>query len=283
MSGIEIAGLVLGALPVVISALQNYKAGRGPFASLTKESGLLDSLIHRLQHARCVFSVKLETLLLAAGIWIHGQSLQNEHNCIRFLKKKKVARKLKKYLSSSFDNFLLVVERYESCLKRIAAELVNIQRLPNVSQITRLNKHCDGLICIDCERRLAINSDGELGSRENLSISEPCSIHFASQILRRIDLYSWRTDVDDHRPCWWHHPTSQPKKVARQTSFGVPQKAWGLISPKPWSSSRPLSQKAAVASRMLYGSGRTSWWISQCFFWNCSTKSSHGNGRARRA
>ena len=172
MTGVEIAGLVLGALPVVISALQTYKAGQGPLASLTKSSALLDDLINRLQHARCVFSVKLETLLLAAGIWINGQSLQNEHNCIRILKKKRVARKLQKYLRFSFNNFLSVVEGYESCLKRIAVELVNIQRIPNVSQITLPHKHCDELTCIDCERRLAIDSDGELGSRESLSISE---------------------------------------------------------------------------------------------------------------
>lgn len=151
MSGIEVAGLVLGALPVVISALQSYKAGQGPIASLMKRPGPLDNLIDRLQNARCVFSVKLETLLLVAGIWINGQSLQNERDCMRILMKKRVARKLKKYLRSYFDNFLSVVRRYESCLKSIAAALVNIQRLPNVSQVTRLMKHCNRLICIDCE------------------------------------------------------------------------------------------------------------------------------------
>ena len=134
MSGIEVAGLVLGAIPIVISALQSYKAGQGPIASLKKRCGPLLTLIDRLQDARCVFAVKLETLLLAAGIWINnGQSLQNEDDCMRILMKKRVARKLKRYLRSYFDNFLSVVRRYEICLKTIAAALVNIQRLPNVS------------------------------------------------------------------------------------------------------------------------------------------------------
>ena len=151
MSGIEIAGLVLGVLPVMIAALKSFRAGQNSAASLSQWRGSLDTLIHRLQNARCVFSLKLETLLLAAGIWIKGQSLQNEHNCIRILQKKWVARKLKRYLRSSFENFLLVVGRYESCLKLIAAKLVNIKRLPNVSQNTYLNSHCDQLMCIDCE------------------------------------------------------------------------------------------------------------------------------------
>ena len=151
MSGIETAGLVLGAIPIVISALQSYKAGQGPIASITKRCNPLVTLIDRLQDARCVFAVKFETLLLAAGIWINGQSLQNEHNCMRILMKKRVARKLKRYLRSYFDNFLSVVGRYEICLKTIAAALVHIKRLPNVSQVTRLIRDCDQLICLDCE------------------------------------------------------------------------------------------------------------------------------------
>ena len=151
MSGIEVAGLVLGVLPVVIAALKGLRAGQNALTSLSSSRRALDTLIHRLQNARCVFSLKLETLLLAAGIWINGQSLQNENNCRRILQKKRVARKLEKYLRSSSDNFLLVVGRYESCLKLIAAELGNIKRLPNVSQLTCLNNYCDQLICIDCQ------------------------------------------------------------------------------------------------------------------------------------
>ena len=131
MSGLEIAGVVLGALPIVISALENYKAGQGRLVSLRKWRGLLDTLIHRLQNARCVFTLKLETLLIAAGI--DGQTLQNEQHYMRIFKDEKVAQKLQDYLRSSFDRFQSVVRTYESCLKRIAAKLVEIRRLPNVS------------------------------------------------------------------------------------------------------------------------------------------------------
>ena len=143
MSGIELAGLVLGALPVMISALQNYKAGQGVVASLMTWRSLLDTSIHRLQHARCIFSLKIKTLLMAARIRIRGQNLQDEQYCIRILMNERVARKLNKYLHPVFDNFQSVIRRYESCLKRIAAALENIPRLPNVSQMTRLNKNCD--------------------------------------------------------------------------------------------------------------------------------------------
>ena len=147
MSGFEIAGLVLGALPIVVSALESYKAGQGLVASLMKWRGLLDTLIHRLQNARCVFSLKLETLLVAAGI--DDQSLQNEQYCISFLMDEKVAQKLQDYLRSSFDRFQSVVRTYERCLKLIAAELVEIRRLPHVSQMTLLSRNCNQLTCID--------------------------------------------------------------------------------------------------------------------------------------
>ena len=149
MSGFEIAGLVLGALPILISALENYKAGKGPVASWRKWRGLLDILIHRLHSARCVFTLKLETLLIAAGI--DCQTLQNEQHYIRILTDEKVAQKLQEYLRSSFDRFQSVVQEYERCLKLIAAELTEIRRLPNVSQVTRLNKNCDNLMFIDCQ------------------------------------------------------------------------------------------------------------------------------------
>lgn len=151
MSGIKIAGLVLGALPVMISALQNYKAGQGAVASLMTWRSLLDASIHRLQHARCIFSLKIETLLRAAGIRIDGQNLQDGQYCIRILMNERVARELKKYLRSFFDKFQSVIRKYENCLKLIAAELKNIERLPNMSQLTRPNKHCDQLMYIDCE------------------------------------------------------------------------------------------------------------------------------------
>ena len=231
MSGTEIAGLVLGAFPVVISALQNYKAEQGPIASWTKWRTLLDHLIQRLQNARYVFSLKLQTLLLTAGIWIDGQVLQNEHDCIRLLKKKRVARKLTKLLYPSFDKFLSIIKRYESCLKRIAAALMNIQRLPNVSQMPRRDRRCDQLTYIDREWRLTIDSSGEPGSRGSLSVSEQDSIHVGSQIRWGIDRWSSRTDHDDRTSCWWHYPTRPPKKVARQSYFMVPQKAWSLIPP----------------------------------------------------
>ncbi len=132
MSGIEVAALVLGVLPVVISALENYKAGQGLVASLMKWRGLLDTLIHRLQNARCVISLKLETLLMAAGV--DGQALQNEQHLIRLLMDEKVVQKLQYYLRSSFDRFQSVLRTYERCLKLIATELVEIKRIPYVSQ-----------------------------------------------------------------------------------------------------------------------------------------------------
>lgn len=45
MSGVEIAGLVLGAIPIVFAALENYEKALDPMKAFARWRGDLDKLI----------------------------------------------------------------------------------------------------------------------------------------------------------------------------------------------------------------------------------------------
>lgn len=67
VSGVEIAGLVLEALPLVITALEHYRAGKGVLASLIRWRDLLKKLIDHLKDLQTIYSTKIRTLLQISG------------------------------------------------------------------------------------------------------------------------------------------------------------------------------------------------------------------------
>ena len=114
MSGIEVAGIVLGALPLVISALENYKAGKGAMSSILKWKGHLDHLIFQLKVQHKTFYLHISTLLLDAGVGeIDDKRDLTENECASILRDAKTGYELKKYLGNVYGLFLEILGRYE--------------------------------------------------------------------------------------------------------------------------------------------------------------------------
>ncbi|RYP69345.1 hypothetical protein DL771_006155 [Monosporascus sp. 5C6A] len=67
MSGFEVAGVILGVLPLVIGALSAYRQKKGVLG-LRKSHGLLDDLIHRLKTQRTNFYLDILELLREARV-----------------------------------------------------------------------------------------------------------------------------------------------------------------------------------------------------------------------
>lgn len=63
MSGIEIAGLVLGAIPLVIAALENYENIVRPYKAFVKFQGELSRAIRELRNQHILFEQSIEVLL----------------------------------------------------------------------------------------------------------------------------------------------------------------------------------------------------------------------------
>ena len=49
MSGFEIAGVILGGMPIIISAIEDYRAVQGTIVSLKKSRILLKELLEKLK------------------------------------------------------------------------------------------------------------------------------------------------------------------------------------------------------------------------------------------
>lgn len=134
MSGFEVAGVVLGAIPLVIASLEHYQAGKGAVASFVKYGGLLENLILRLTIHQHLYHTDILFLLQAAGVVeLNLRDEDTVTECFRLLRDPEVDEEIEDWLGPLSDPFKQLVGQYESSLKAIVGHIKHIQRLPDVS------------------------------------------------------------------------------------------------------------------------------------------------------
>jgi hypothetical protein len=136
MSGFEIAGVVLGVIPIVIKALSAYREGQGFFATMRKSHGLVDELIHKLKTQQMFFYFDILELLREARvpeILMEGDPTPDK--CVEILQAVKTGNEVEQYLGLQlFHDFLEILGFYENYLKEITSKLGHIVRPQNASQ-----------------------------------------------------------------------------------------------------------------------------------------------------
>lgn len=134
MSGIEVAGLVLGALPLVVSALDGYKTAGNAFKRLTWKWRYEIGCLSRCVKTQLVLYRNSLRILLAAA----GEDLPAGSNPADLLAQPAVQQRLGRYLeeADTFEVFQDVVERYKSSLD------VLIQRLGHVQKGSQVRERC---------------------------------------------------------------------------------------------------------------------------------------------
>lgn len=133
MSGFEVAGVVLGTIPLVISALEHYRSGKGTASSFVKWRGHLDTLIFRLKLQQTFFYLDILELLRVANIdELEDRVDLTEEECIAILSDAKTGKGVREFIGPLYNTFIEILARYETCLKTIAGKLGHIQRLPDV-------------------------------------------------------------------------------------------------------------------------------------------------------
>ncbi|KAI1116815.1 hypothetical protein F5Y14DRAFT_405323 [Nemania sp. NC0429] len=128
MAGLEVAGVVLGAIPLVISALEHYKAGRGTAATFFKWRDQLDLLIYRLKLQKCLLHLDLLELLRGAGVGAAVEEDLTEEECLQVLRDSNNEQAVREYLGVVYNMFLDVLGRYETCLTILVEKLGHIHR-----------------------------------------------------------------------------------------------------------------------------------------------------------
>lgn len=133
MSGFEVAGVVLGALPLVIEALSAYKQNRGKIAVWRKFRGLLDDLLHQLKTQKTNFYFDILELLREARVPEVLEDLDpTEDKCVEILREARTGTQVEDYLGHLYEPFLEILGCYEKCLKDIVSGLDNLVRPENV-------------------------------------------------------------------------------------------------------------------------------------------------------
>lgn len=128
MSGLELAGVVLGAFPVIIEALSAYRAQRGLLATFRKSGGLLERLIHQLKMQKVNFYLDVLELLREARVpEILKENDPGIDRCVEILQAVKTGDEVKEYLGSHiFEDFLDILRLWETDLVEITSKLSHI-------------------------------------------------------------------------------------------------------------------------------------------------------------
>ena len=117
MSGIEIAGLILGAVPLTIAALQHYKKAHEMLGSFKHKSMLIDRLLGVLQEQKFCLESESILILRAAGCIINGEDLQ-----AAFLRGD-IVENLSKYLGHAYEPYLKALTRCQTSLEDIVRKI----------------------------------------------------------------------------------------------------------------------------------------------------------------
>ncbi|KAK0635957.1 hypothetical protein B0T17DRAFT_503454 [Bombardia bombarda] len=133
MSGFEVAGAVLGAISLVISALEHYKAGKGIANSFLKWHGHLDTLIFRLKDQKISFYFNILNLLRSVGL--EDCSSLSPEECVSMLRDAETGRMIEDYLGHLSGTFLEVVGRYETCLQTLLTHISGLRRVPHLKTL----------------------------------------------------------------------------------------------------------------------------------------------------
>jgi hypothetical protein len=122
MSGLEVAGVVLGALPLVISALEHYANGVQTAKRFFRYKSELEVLILKIGTERCMFTNTLEQLLGGIVRIEHMSELLSNPGGDAW-KNAEVESKLKDRLRNVYKIYLGNVRGMERSLRSIMEKL----------------------------------------------------------------------------------------------------------------------------------------------------------------
>jgi hypothetical protein len=127
VTGVEIAGLVLGAMPLVIRALESYRKGLNPLLDYFHYNTTLTKLRIRLNIQHVLFEDHLKRLLLSESSPAEIEALfydPNEPSRIALWGSKEVEQKLRKKLSQQqFKTFMDVLQEMDGVMKKLMDNL----------------------------------------------------------------------------------------------------------------------------------------------------------------
>lgn len=122
MSGIEIVGFILAALPLAISAVEHYHNGLDPLRDYLRYDSTLKSLRTRLRIQQDLFEGTLKRLLLDDLSPPQAQALfpdVHQHADRVQWNTPEIDKKLQNRLGRKYENFMDVVREMEMAMRKL--------------------------------------------------------------------------------------------------------------------------------------------------------------------
>jgi hypothetical protein len=122
MSGIEVAGLVLGSIPLIISALESYNEGLDPVKSFIRWERELPQFIRKLRNQHVHFAQTTRLLLEPITTEFELADMLSEPSG-KLWKDKVMSEKLQDKLQESYHAYQSTILDIERIMKKIASKL----------------------------------------------------------------------------------------------------------------------------------------------------------------
>ncbi|KAJ3530536.1 hypothetical protein NM208_g9287 [Fusarium decemcellulare] len=144
MSGIEVAGLVMGSIPLLIGAVQHYKDGLGPAKAFFKYDDELNRAIRELRNLNTSFMMTLEILLKQVADESEIDTMMKNFRH-QLWKSNELEASLRDVLKQAYPDYVYLLGDIESDLKGTSNELeaiiiANAPSAPGNSQFKFRNR-----------------------------------------------------------------------------------------------------------------------------------------------
>ena len=174
MSGVEIVGFVLAALPLVISAVEHYHDGLDPLKDYLRYNSTLKSLRTRLRIQQDLFEGTLKRLLLEELSTAQAQALfpdASQHADREQWNRPEIKEKIRNRLGGKYENFMDVVCEMETAMRRLMKNL-DIDIKERVGTLLTSNYTADNFAAakLECSRLHTLftrSREGGMGMAKN--------------------------------------------------------------------------------------------------------------------
>lgn len=132
MSGFEIAGVILGALPLIISALEGYKELNRKRELFFKRAWHISRMISSLCEQQKLIEGDLQVLLLAVGIEKLDLGTITAGKCQDLLQQPDMVDEIKIFMGSRYTTYLDTLSKCEEILFKVARSIGGFKQGPMV-------------------------------------------------------------------------------------------------------------------------------------------------------
>ena len=123
MSGFEVTGVLLGAIPLLIAALEQYKTTKSKLRGFRYKALYIDRLIAALEEQRVLIESDLRLLLAAVGYEDEYVTALGANTSRAFLESYEISREVGSFLGLNHEPYTKRLENCRSSLEDIAKEI----------------------------------------------------------------------------------------------------------------------------------------------------------------